>query len=240
MNLEQISSKNLSKDLAYLFGVYLTDGSISKYESYSFSLKAIDKDFVQHTLDSFKRIHPESKAKIFMQKNRTRYWDDGRISKTQDQYCIGLGFAKFGDFFKNQTNSKHHIPYLIWDAPLTIKKWFIAGVMDGNGWISKTKRKGWKDKGWVGKYNGYQYRIGIGKTEESWIHEFKDLLDKMGVKTLKKEIYKRSSRNKIIVRFGIKIDSFVSNGLFFTIKRKQDRVKLLRSVQRLDAADPTG
>lgn len=241
MIIEKISSENISKELAYLLGVYLSDGSIIKQESYRFTLKAIDKDFVENTLNSFKKIHPESNANIFIQKARTRYWPDGRVSKTQDQYCIGLGFAKFGDFFKNQTNNKHHIPYIIWDASLQIKKWFIAGVMDGDGWISKTKRKEYKKNGCKRDlYHGYQYRIGIGGVEDGWIHEFEILLHKMGVKTLKKEIDMIQPRVKPMVRFGININSFISHGLFFTMKRKQDRVKLLINVQRLNAAHPTG
>jgi intein/homing endonuclease len=241
MNIESISSKNLSKELAYLLGVYLTDGSITHYESYQFTLKTIDKDFAENTLNAFKKIYPENKSQIFIQKAINRYWEDGRVSKCQDQYCIGMGFAKFGDFFKSQTNNKHHIPFVIWDASLQIKKWFIAGVLDGDGWISKTERKNYKKVGNSRDiYNGFQYRIGIGKTDESWIHEFKELLQKMGVETLKKEIDMRLPRNKVMIKFGIKINSFVSHGLFFTIRRKQERVELLRSVQRLKAAYPTG
>lgn len=244
MDLKSISSQSLSKELAYLLGVYLTDGSIVKQESYVFTLKAIDKDFVENTLSAFKKIHPESKANIFIQKNRDRYWPDGRVSKTQDQYCISPGFAKFGDFFKNQTNNKHHIPLLIWDAPLPIKKWFIAGVMDGDGWISKTERKDYKNSGNSrDRCGGFQYRIGICGMQEGWVNDFEEFLRKMGVETLKKERYIRplgSIGTKPMIRFDIKINSFVSNGLFFTIKRKQDRVKLLRKVQRLNATYPTG
>jgi hypothetical protein len=238
MNLESISSQSLSKELAYLFGVYLTDGSIACAEAYHFSIKAIDKDFVENTLNAFKKIHPECKANIFIQKARDRYWPDGRVSKTQDQYCTGFGFAKFGKFFREQTGDKHHIPYIMWDAPLTIKRWFIAGAIDGDGWISKTERKDWKPE-WTGGYGRHQYRIGICGAD-GWINEFEEFLHQMGVETLKKEIVIKPPRKTPLVKFGIKINSFVSNGLFFTIKRKQDRVELLRRVQRLNAAHPTG
>jgi len=244
MNLEQISSENLSKELAYLFGVYLTDGSISnysdKYAEYSnFSLKAIDRDFVEFTLECIKKFNPLCNANVYISQPRDRHWPDGRISKCQKQYCLGVGFTKFKDFFESQTGKKHHIPLLIWDASLIIRKWFIAGIMDGDGWISKTERKNYKSY-WNGKYGRYQYRIGVGKAKYGWIHEFKTLLEKIGVKTLKTEIRLDKHRKIPMARFGININSFVNNGLFFTIKRKQDRVKLLRSVQRLNAAGPTG
>lgn len=244
MDLEQISSENLSKELAYLLGVYLTDGCIShysdKYAEYAtFSLSVIDKDFVEFVLECMKKFNPSCKSIISIVQPKERHWSDGRISKCQKQYRTGIGFTKFSDFFENQTGKKHHIPLIIWDSSLQIKRWFIAGIMDGDGWISRTERKNYK-KHWKGKYGGFQYRIGIGKAKYGWIHEFEKLLQKMGVKTLKKEIRMDKYRKIPMVRFGINIDSFVKNGLFFTIKRKQDRVKLLRNVQRLDAADPKG
>ena len=58
MNLETISSENLNKELAYLFGVYLTDGSTSSngWNGRRFQLKAIDRDFVELTLKCIKKI----------------------------------------------------------------------------------------------------------------------------------------------------------------------------------------
>lgn len=221
MNLESISSENLNKDLAYLLGVYLTDGSISSSkdkwsEYYNFSLKAIDIEFVERTLNSFKKINNKCKANVYIQNPRTRYWEDGRVSKTQIQYCMNVGFKDYKDFFIEQTGNKHHIPSIIWDAPLQIKKVFIAGIMDGDGWISKTKRE---------KNNRYQYRIGVGGVEEGWILEFKEFLQKMKIKTLKTDRNFREPKNKIMTSFGIKVESFIENGLFFTIKRKQIKLK---------------
>lgn len=238
MNIESISSESLSKEMAYLFGVYLTDGSISYVESYSFSLKTIDQEFAKNTLESIKKLIPTCNANIYTQQPRTRYWEDGSVSETQLQYCINVGFAKLGSFFKQQTGDKHHIPLLMWNAKSVIKKWFIAGVMDGDGWISKTDRKNY-----LPHYeHQFQYRIGIGGVSEGWVWEFEKLLQQFGVQTLKPEIYIRQPKNKPMVRFGIKAASFVDNGLFFTIKRKQDRLLSykLRNVQRLNAAHPTG
>ena len=70
MNLESISSENINKELAYLLGVYLTDGSISSFVDkwgrwYNFSLKAIDRDFVEFTLDCIKKLNPECKANVY-------------------------------------------------------------------------------------------------------------------------------------------------------------------------------
>jgi len=225
MNLEEIRSENLNKELAYLFGVYLTDGSIShfsdKWGTYNnFSLKAIDEDFVEFTLFCIKKVKPSCSANVYIQKPRTRYWPDGRKSKCQQQYCLNVGWTDYKDFFENQTGKKHHIPMLIWDASLSIKKWFIAGAMDGDGWISKKRRKNKKDK--------YQFQIGIAGIREGWIYEFRELLQKIGVKTssMRRIDYIHNQKRKTpLASFDIKISSFANHGLFFTIKRKQNRLK---------------
>lgn len=215
MDIESISSENLNKELAYLLGVYLTDGSISKQESFTFSLKAIDRDFVENTLRAYKAINPQCTASVYEQAPRTRYWDDGRVSKTQIQYCINVGFAKYGARFKEWTGDKHHLPTIIWNAPLQVKRWFIAGIMDGDGWISKTPRPIPSKRS--------QYRLGIGGIKDGWVWEFEKLLQKMGVKTCKPEICV-DKRKTPFVRFSINNESFTSNGLFFTILRKQNRL----------------
>jgi intein/homing endonuclease len=130
---------------------------------------------------------------------------------------MNVGFANFGLFFRNQTGEKHHIPFIIWEASLSVKKWFIAGVMDGDGWISKTNRND--------ANKNFQYRIGVGGVEEGWIYEFEKLLQGIGVKTCLPEVDISGFRKKPMVRFSIKIDSFVSKGLFFTINRKQNRLR---------------
>lgn len=206
MNLKSISSENLDKDTAYLLGVYLTDGSITKENK--FILQVIDKDFAENTLSCIKKIKTDCNANIWTRDNKTGTWNK------QIQYCISVGFTRFKYFFEEQTGKKHHIPYIIWDAPLIIKKWFIAGIMDGDGWISKTKRQN-SDK--------YQYRVGIGGIEEGWIYEFEKLLHQMGVSTCKKELIKKENRIPF-VRFSIKTKDFKEKGLFFTIKRKQQRL----------------
>ncbi len=223
MNLESISSENINKELAYLLGVYLTDGSISSFVDkwgrwYNFSLKAIDKDFVEFTLSCIKKIIPECKATVYEQKARIRYWGNGaKPSKCQKQYCLNVGFTKFKDFFIEQTGNKHHIPLVIWDASLAIKKWFVAGLMDGDGYITKKKRASSNEK--------VQYQVGMGGVSEGWIYEFVKLLNKCGVNTGKEQISKDKNRKTPFTTFTIKTSDFKEKGFFFKIKRKQDRLK---------------
>jgi len=220
MDLKQISRQDctfkivLNKELFYLFGVYLSDGSFSERK---FILQVIDKDFAEKTLSCIKKIKPDCNANIFERKSTIRRWEDGKVSKCQKKYCISAGFVGFDKFFIEQTNQKHHIPFCVWNANDGLKRWFIAGIMDGDGWISKTKRETPPNK--VGRF---QYRIGIGGVSEGWIHEFRQLLNGMNVKCNKVERL-QTKDGKWFCRFNIKPKTFFDSKLFFTIERKRNR-----------------
>lgn len=217
MNKESISSENLNKEIAYLLGVYITDGSITSRlkptPNCTFQLQVIDKDFAELTLKCLKKILPECKGNV----NKTYFKPSGFCKKSIYKYCIGVGFTKWKDFFINQTGNKHHIPSIIWDAPLQIKKWFIAGVMDGDGHIA-IATKGRKNP---------RFSIGIGGVEEGWIWEFKQFIEKLGIHTNKPEIIPAGYRNHTIPFVNIKFNvrDYIASGFFFTIGRKQEKLK---------------
>jgi len=218
MNLETISRQDytLNRETAYLFGVYLTDGSITDC---NFNLQAIDRDFVERALSCLQKIRPDSKSYL-----RIRH-DTGSWNKSP-RFVIKVGLGDYARWFKSQTNFKHHLPTVIWSANDGLKRWFIAGVMDGDGWISKTKRVGENYK-----YDCFQYRIGIGGVEEGWIYEFRELLNSLGVKCNKVE-RALTDNKKMFCRFGINPKSFFDAKLFFTIKRKQDRCIIASTTAR--------
>lgn len=206
-----ISSENLSKEMAYLLGVYLTDGCIT--DEGKFLLQVVDRDFAENTLHAIKKVQPDCNANIFTRMNTKGKWNK------KPQFCISAGFTRLMAPFRNQTGNKHNIPFCIWNAPLPIKRWFIAGVMDGDGYIAyHTRPDGTK-----------QWTIGVCGMECGWIYEFKELLQKMGIKVLKPYRSLDMTKYKMpFVSFNMNVRTFVENGLFFTIGRKQDRVKMLR------------
>lgn len=213
MNLEIISRQDftLTKDLAYLFGVYLTDGSITEC---NFQLQAIDKDFVGKTLNLWKRF---VKTKSLLRERL----DTGGWNK-QKRYVVKIGIGKYARWFRDETNGKHHLPYGIWDTQDGVKKSFIAGVMDGDGWISKTKRK---------NSPCYQYRIGVGGVADGWIYEFRELLISQGVKCNKIERF-RTKNGRWFCRFNINPKSFFDSKLYFTIERKVKRCEIASETTR--------
>jgi len=230
MSLESISIENPSKELAYLFGVYLTDASITSRikptKNCTFQLQVIDKDFASFTLQCLKKILPNCNGNV------NKYDQEGSGFNSGNQitkYCVGVGFTKYKDYFESQTSKKHHIPYFIWDADLSIKKWFIAGIMDGDGYISLVYKN---------RINP-RVTIGIGKGTDGWIWEFKKFLEKLKIRINKPEImppdYTKNG-SVTMVRFKINARDFINNGLFFTIERKQKKLKkaieILKDVQK--------
>jgi intein/homing endonuclease len=215
MDLEIISRQDraLTKELAYLLGVYLTDGSITEK---NFQLQAIDEDFVSLSLSCLRKIVPTSMARL---RKRT---DKGSWNK-QDRYVIKVGIGDYAEWFQQQTNKKHHLPFCIWDANIGLKKWLIAGIMDGDGWISKTERKDVPGT--------FQYRIGVGGVEEGWIHEFRELLNSFNIRCGKVERL-LTKNGKWFCRFSIRPKDFFDNELFFTISRKQKRCTIASTTAR--------
>ena len=105
---------------------------------------------------------------------------------------------------------------LIWKASTDIKKWFVAGLLDGDGYISKANRC----DGCI------QYNIGLGGVEEGWVYELVRLFNEMGVRTRKPELSSKG-RVKPMVNVRVNVEDFVSHGFFFGMSRKQDRLKEL-------------
>lgn len=214
MGLEPISRQDcaLNKELAYLLGVYLTDGSITEK---NFNLQVIDRDFAERTLTCLKTIRPDSTS-FLRERNDNTSWN------RQKRYVIKVGLGEWADWFRSQTNGKHHIPICMDTAQEGIKKWFIAGVLDGDGFITKTKRP---------ESQQYQYRIGIGGVADGWIYEFRELLSLMRVRCNKIEKFK-TKNGRWFCRFTVKPKSFFDAGLFFTIERKRLRCAIASETAR--------
>lgn len=222
MDVETISSENLklNKELAYLFGVYLTDGSVSVSRSgtWMFQLQVIDKEFAEFTLECVKKLVP-GRSNV----NEYLFSPSGFNKRPCRKFCVGAKISEYKDVLESQTGLKHHIPFCMWDAPLELKKWFVAGVMDGDGWIALAK---------INRASP-RFSIGVGKTEGSWILEFREFVQKMGVTVnkLDRELsHEKNGKMTVpMIRLHFNSESFVRSGLFFTVKRKQDRLVELRT-----------
>ena len=226
MNKKTISNQSdnnivLNKYLAYLLGVYLTDGYISPIER-KFSLQVIDRDFAEQTLNAIRMISPSCMANIYERNNDKGAWNKNK------QFCINAGFAKWDTLFFEQTLFKRKLPTIIYNAPPILKKWFVAGVMDGDGFITFSRER---------QHETSQWKIGLGKVEDGWILAFLEFMLNEGVKHHK--VRRTITKNGVpFITLRFNHGDFIKNGFFFTIGRKQERLErlkiLLSKAQRLN------
>ena len=217
---------HLNNRLAYLIGVYLGDGCVMmqpKFRNYSFWLSAIDKDFLENTAVCLEEYF-NKKVKIFLNKTGCGWKERG----TNPIWTTVVYGKEKCQMLKDLTKDKTIIPEMIYKADDDLKKWFIAGVMDSEGYVGKHHRKD----------GSYQYLMGIASAD-IWFEDFLDMMANFGVKIGKPRKEKREKPwHKQVISHKIKTISFLTSGCFFTLNRKNKRlseyIKTL-SPQRLHA-----
>jgi len=212
----------LNKELAYIIGVYLGDGHTYIYHRkdrksthYWFRLNCIDYDFIEETKRCLKTILPDRKIPIYKVKPSNKFRSENQ------QYQLVCRDKNLVEFLIGITFNKKKIPEFLLDADVDIRKSFFAGLLDSEGWVQKSQRSD--------SLYGGQIQIGICNTE-LWIDDLVRMMQRVGVKIGKRQI-QLPRENKIIqgklpkIRYFLKTDSFIKSGLYFTIKRKQSRLR---------------
>lgn len=219
-NTGSFQFNNLNKDIAYILGVYLSDGTIysNKNNWKMFTLEVIDKDFAQKTQECLNRITGVNKE-INVCNARS-----GNAIVNYKAYC---GNQELCRWLQDITSCKRYIPLIIFDADKTIKKEFISAIFDAEGFVSVNPN-----------YNSIH--IGFAVTS-LWIFEVKELLEMLKVKVLP---IRRDEKGRItpIWWLNVNTESFVENGLYFNIYRKKKRIlnwkKHILNSQRLNVQHP--
>lgn len=209
--LQRRLSADKVKPLAYIIGVYLGDGNISRVKSknsHQFRLNTIDYDFVESTAE----------ALLELTDVKPRIYSHPVEKSTNDNHYISHGCKLLCDYIESETDKKKRIPYWIMkERNKDILREFIAGLMDSEGSTSIDKRLG---------YNRY-VRVRFCNSEH-WTPDFMSILQKVGcTATIAKEKPYKASY-KPMYRITINTKSFISSGCFFKIKRKQAKLDNLR------------
>lgn len=211
---EQSAGKTtLTINQAYLIGAYLGDGSISfveKYHNYFFSLNAIDEDFVRRVAMCLTDYFGK-KPSIFIDESGGGWKKRGTkpLWKT-----VVYGKAKCQEL-RDITHDKTVIPEVIFKAPKTHQKAFIAGVMDSEGYVGKH---------YYAPQDRTQWLMGIASADV-WLEDFMELLSKHHVKYGKRYKEKQIKPwHKPKFRYKINTMSWIKSGCYFTIQRKNDRL----------------
>lgn len=197
--------KTLNKDIAYLLGAYMSDGCIytSKKGWKMFTLEVIDKDFAENTQTSINNILETNKRMEIYQRISPR--DENRIL-----YKTYSGNQELCNWIEDITGKKQYIPDIVLCANPVLQKEFIAGILDGEGWALTRKNS-----------NG-NIQIGFAVCS-SWIFEIAEIMKMLGI-NITKISRETHGRKRPLWRMNINVMSFVQNGFYFKIERKQQRV----------------
>lgn len=196
--------QSAGKSYAYILGVYLGDGCvvIRSPKNVNFQLGTIDKDFADKTANALLEltgITPTNKE--FKVKKSKKPVNFVRCA------CAELGFH-----LKKVTKNKSIIPKFVksWDDEL--KKAFVSGLMDSEGWVAEDRRLA----------TARRFFMGFGCCD-TWFDDFKIIVESLGIQT-GKERQEQTKGGKTMRRFNIKMQSWIDSGCYFNIARKQDRV----------------
>ncbi len=195
----------MNKNLAYLIGVFLGDGSI---KNRSFILQAIDKDFINFTAEA---LSTNTKNKITVgEKNRL-------TTANKIVYFVNNCDVELQKILLSITNNRKNLPIDFDEWEDFFQKELIAGLLDSEGYVSMSR---------IHYYNGqkvFNMTIGIGAVD-TWIYELHSFLKKNGIKvgSITRETLKSG---KIFAKFTFNKKSFIENGYYFKIFRKQQRIE---------------
>ena len=197
--------KEMTLELAYVEGVSMGDGY--NCNMHGFGVSSIDKDFIDKIDRSLQTFVPDN-VPIH------RYCNMGDETSTGNQiHRLGVYNMNLAEYLNKVTDNKHKIPDDIMNGSYEIKKEFLRGMMDSEGWITKKKRK-----------NGYVFQISFGVTS-LWCYDVKKLFGDLDMKTGKMHIYKFENKKlKDQYVFSINLFDYYNYGMGFSIGWKQARL----------------
>lgn len=208
--------QSAGKSFAYVLGAYLGDGCVTRQASQNsgpgtkyypvFRLNTIDIEFAEAVKAALADITERPVSIVTHDVSKSSKPNNGLRCGCPD-LCAKL---------VADTESKSKIPAYVWDWPREHKLAFVAGLMDSEGYVAK-KAKAISERCY---YMGF-------KSCDVWVLDFVKLLESLNFKIGKVSVcppYKEGY--KIPTRFHIKMQSWVDNGGYFHIRRKQDRVEL--------------
>jgi intein/homing endonuclease len=214
---------SLTEELMYIIGVYFSDGCVTIYErkdgkgkNYLFRVSSIDDDFIQEIKRCLSIILPERTSRIY-ERNRC----DKRFKKCKLQKELHFTDKNLCEFLTSTTFKKTIIPDFIKESERELRLSFLAGFMDGDGWIQKSKRSD--------SLYGGQIQIGFCGSYD-FVDEIAKMFQRIGVKLGKRQLIPIDQNSVIVrtksgIRYMLKTESFLKAGCYFKIERKQSRLR---------------
>lgn len=204
LNIGQSAGK--TKALYYIIGVYLGDGCASynpKSRSYSFILNTIDKDFAEATMDSLETLLDK----------RPRMYEIKKEPPRKLVYRVEINSKDLYEYLKKETLNKLIIPDFIKEnQDKELAREFVAGLMDSEGWFSRTTQK-----------SGFTvYQMGIAGAE-AFVTELPEYFRTHQLECGKISKMKSKPGHRLMLRILINKISWINEGYYFKIQRKQSK-----------------
>jgi len=197
--------KSAGKDFAYLLGVYLGDGCITRNGNNPvFRLNTIDEDFAEAV-----------KRALYSVTGKEARICKHEVSKSsKPNYSLQCnGINEFCAFLSDFTDGKQTIPGAVHLIPRDQRLAFIVGLMDSEGFVAANSNP-----------TNRRYYMGY-KSCDPWVQDFIRILQSVGIRIGKVSKEKpRKPGYKKPTRFAIKMQSWIDSGARFNIARKQNRV----------------
>ena len=198
-----------SKPLAYLIGVYLSDGSVHKPKGRMaiFTHSSIDKEYVDKTESALKVILPTTTVRR-REMNReviSKYSLCKKFSGTI--YEVTVSNNDFGIWLQSVTKNKNVIP----DIPKEYLVHLLSGFIDGDGYMNifKDKKRPQSNGDFLNCYQaGY---CGVGSKMLEIKKAFESLDIKIGTRTIGK---------RDVETYKINLGSLSDSKVCFSIHRK--------------------
>lgn len=197
------------KSFAYLLGVYLGDGCVTRVQGYNrFRLNTIDRDFAEATATAIKDVTGRSYPV-------NGPYQDQRYPKSAPQYMLTCCWGRLCDSLVAETGGKQKIPEWIFSADKERRLAFIAGLFDSEGFVAENKRNP----------TNRRYFMGF-KSCDLWVLDFVRLLEQTGIRVGKVRTEEpRKAHYKRPTVFNVKMQSWIDAGAYFKCSRKQRRVE---------------
>lgn len=205
---------NNSKDLAYITGIYLTDGYIhSKNGRRGLRLRNIDRDIHEYYLD---RIFSITGRRIKLQEYKTGYSSTVYESEICDSYLV--------ETMTNETKLKAIIPIYIHEMNIEDTKEFLAGLLDGDGWCSVSEKR--RESNPNPENSHWHATIGIAGKQDSYIRFLPKILNKLNIKFSMSEV--KTEKGTLMFSYRLDNRGCVESDIYFHCQRKQEKFELIK------------
>lgn len=205
---------DLTPESAYLLGAILTDGHLA-HVGYQrvVTISVIDRDFIEAVNESCQSMVGRTYSVIEVPPR----------GRQQRQFALRMTNKRLYEWVFQQTEGKQRVPRGVYRAPREVQEQFVAGVMDGDGWVSIL----WRPTVKRAEISSF-VQIGLASCDP-WLDDMKRLCDSMGLPSKGPSLMKRNNPNwRPIRRLNFKVKPFVQAEIPMRIRRKADRLVGLR------------